>query len=68
MDAQTPTALESLFTGISTNITNMMTSLTSVSNGLVSNPIFQLTIGIAALSIIFGLLFVLVRKMRNGGK
>ena len=60
--------MDALWTSVNTVITSMMTSLTSVSTTLIGNPIFQLTIGIAVLFIIFGYLFVLVRKMRNGGK
>ena len=68
MDAQTPTAMETLFTSISTNISKIMECLSSVSTSLMSNSIFQLTIGIAVLFIIFGIVFKLVRKMRKGGR
>ena len=68
MDAQTPTAMETLFSSISTNISKIMECLSSVSTSLMSNSIFQLTIGIAVLFIIFGIVFKLVRKMRKGGR
>ena len=68
MESQTPTAMETLFTSISTNISKIMECLSSVSTSLMSNSIFQLTIGIAVLFIIFGIVFKLVRKMRKGGR
>ena len=68
MNEQTPTAMETLFSSISTNISKIMECLSSVSTSLMSNSIFQLTIGIAVLFIIFGIVFKLVRKMRKGGR
>ena len=60
--------MESLFTAVSTVITNMFSNLTVVSGKLIADPIFQITIGIAMLFILIGIVFKLVKKMRKGGR
>ncbi len=60
--------MESLFTAVSTVITNMFSNLTVVSEKLIADPIFQITIGIAMLFILIGIVFRLVKKMRKGGR
>ena len=60
--------MESLFTAVSTVITNMFSNLTVVSEKLIADPIFQITIGIAMLFILIGIVFKLVKKMRKGGR
>ena len=60
--------MEALFTAVSTVITNMFSNLTIVSTNLISDPIFQITIGIAMLFILIGIVFKLVKKMRKGGR
>ena len=63
-----PTALEGLFTNVSTVISKMVSNLTVVSGKLIADPIFQITIGIAMLFILIGIVFRLVKKMRKGGR
>ncbi len=63
-----PTALEGLFTNVSTVISKMVSNLTVVSGKLIADPIFQITIGIAMLFILIGIVFKLVKKMRKGGR
>ena len=60
--------MEALFTAVGTVITNMFSNLTIVSTNLISDPIFQMTIGIAMLFILIGIVFRLVKKMRKGGR
>ena len=63
-----PTALEGLFTNVGTVISKMVSNLTIVSEKLIGDPIFQITIGIAMLFILIGIVFKLVKKMRKGGR
>ena len=60
--------MEALFTAAGTVITNVLAFLTEVATSLLTNPIFQVMIGISVLYIVLGIVFRLVRKMRKGGK
>lgn len=60
--------MEALFTAVTTVVTNIMTLLGTVGEGLLSNVIFQIMMGIALLFLVIGIIFRLVRKMRKGGK
>ena len=66
--ASQPTALDGLFTNVGTVISKMVSNLTIVSEKLIADPIFQITIGIAMLFILIGIVFKLVKKMRKGGR
>ena len=66
--ASKTTALEGLFTNVCTVISKMVSNLTIVSEKLIADPIFQITIGIAMLFILIGIVFKLVKKMRKGGR
>lgn len=63
----TPT-IATVFEGAGPVITKVLEYLGTVATSLLSNPIFQVMIGIALLYIALGIVFKLVRKMRNGGK
>lgn len=60
--------MEALFTAVTTVVTNIMTLLGKVGESLLGNVIFQIMMGIALLFLVIGIIFRLVRKMKNGGK
>ena len=62
-----PTPLESLWEGVTTVISNVMTSLGTVGTSLIANPIFQIMFGILILGVVIGLVFRLVRKVKTRG-
>lgn len=62
------TKMEALWTGITSVISNIMTLLGTVTTGLLSNEIFQLTIGIVVFIIVVGVVLTLVTKFRRKGK
>ncbi len=57
-----------LFENITTVITKILELFASVSSSLLGNEIFQLMFGIVVLYVIMGIVFVLVRKIKNKGK
>lgn len=66
---ETPTtAIGTLFDNVTTVITNILTLFTTVGTKLMSNPIFQLTIGVVVLGIVMSLVFTMVRKLKRRGK
>lgn len=62
------TKMEALWTGITSVISNVMTLLGTVTTGLLSNELFQITIGIVVFIIVMGIVFTLVSKVRRRGK
>ena len=60
--------MEALFTAVTEVVTNILTLFGTVSTTLLSNPIFQLTIGVVVLGIVMSLVFTMVRKLRRRGK
>ena len=64
----TTATIATVFEGAGTVITKVLEYLGTVATSLLSNPIFQVMIGIAVLYIVFGIVWRLVRKMRKGGK
>lgn len=67
LEGQT-TTIGTLFSSVSTVITKILELFGSVCTTLLSNPIFQITIGIVILGIVMSLVFTLVRKMKRKGK
>lgn len=57
--------METLFSTISTIITNIMDLFINVSSSLLENTIFQLLIGVIILSIVIGLVFTLIKKLKK---
>ena len=49
-------------------VTNIITMLGTVSNALMSNQLFQITIGIVLFGIVMGVVFTLLRKLKRKGK
>ena len=49
-------------------VSNVITMLGTVSNALMSNQLFQITIGIVLLGIVMGIVYGLLRKLRKRGK
>lgn len=62
------TIMEALWTTIKTVITNIVELLTTVCTSLISNPIFQIMLGVALFGIVVGIVMYLVKKMRRQGK
>ncbi len=62
------TVMEALWTTIKTVITNIVDLLTTVCTSLISNPIFQIMLGVAVFGIVVGIVMYLVKKMRRQGK
>lgn len=62
------TGMEAMFTNIGTVITQVMGLLGTVTTSLLSNEIFQITLGMVFLAIVIGLVFYLVGKARKKGK
>lgn len=57
-----------LFTSVTEVVTSILTLMGTVSTTLMSNPIFQVTVGIVILGIVMSLIFTLVRKMKKRGR
>lgn len=49
-------------------VSNVITMLGTVSNALLSNQLFQITIGIVLFGIVMGIVYGLLRKLRKRGK
>ena len=49
-------------------VSNVITMLGTVSNALMSNQLFQITIGIVLFGIVMGIVYGLLRKLRKRGK
>lgn len=60
--------MTALFTAITEVVTEILTLFGSVSTTLMSNPIFQLTVGVVVLGIVMSLVFTMVRKLKRRGK
>ena len=59
--------MDALFTGITDVITNIITLFGTVCAKLMENQLFQITLGIVVLSIVFGIVFMLVKKIKHRG-
>lgn len=57
-----------LFESVTTVITKLINLLGTVSSALMSNEIFQVTLGVVFFGILMGTVFTLVRKLRKRGK
>ena len=68
LETPEPTAIGTLFQSVTTVITKILTLMTSVATTLMSNPIFQVTVGIVILGIVMSLIFTLLRKMKKRGR
>ena len=64
----TPTVLETMFTNIGSVITNLVTLMGDMTSALLANELFQIVLGIVFFGIAMGIVFSLVRKVRNHGK
>lgn len=64
---ENPSAIGSLFQSATTVVTKIFELFGTVSNTLLNNPIFQITIGIIMLGIVMGLVFTLVRRLKRRG-
>ena len=64
MEPATPT----IWDAITTVITNIISSLGSVATALMSNELFQITLGVVIFGIVMGIVYSLVRKIRKRGK
>lgn len=62
------TGMEALWTGITSVISNIMTLLGTITTGLLSNELFQITIGVVVFIIVVGVVFALLSKVRRKGK
>ena len=49
-------------------VTNVITMLGTVSNALMSNQLFQITIGLVLFGIIIGIVFRLLKKLKRQGR
>lgn len=58
-------ALQNLFTIVGEVITSVMGIFTEVATTLMSNPLFQITLGLIILSIVIGLVMYFVRKIKR---
>ncbi len=66
---ETPTtAIGTLFDNVTTVITNILTLFTKVGTELMSNSLFQLTVGVVVLGIVMSLVFTMVRKLKKRGR
>ena len=61
------TAMDVLWTGIETVIGKIMPLLGTVTTGLLSNELFQITIGVVVFIIIMSIVFTLLRKVKRRG-
>lgn len=60
-------AMDGLWAGITSAISNIMKLIATVTTGLLSNEIFQIVIGVVVFMIIMGIVFALVRKVKRRG-
>ena len=59
--------MEALWTAITSVITNVITLLSKVCEALMSNQLFQIVLGIVMFSILVGIVFSLVKKIKRRG-
>lgn len=60
--------METLFTNITSVITNIMSTMGTVSSELLKNEIFQIVIGVVFFNIVLGVIYSLIKKLRRRGK
>ena len=65
---ETPSVLSTMFTNITDVITHLVTLMGTMTTSLLANQLFQIVLGIVFFSIAMGVVFGLVRKVRNHGK
>ena len=59
--------MESLWTSITSTITNIISLMGTVATALMSNQIFQITLGVIFFGIVMGVVYSLVRKLKRRG-
>ena len=64
----TPTVMETMWTNITSVITNLVSLMGDMTSALLGNELFQIVLGIVFFGIAMGIVFRLVRKVRNHGK
>ena len=64
----TPTTLSSLWTTISSVITNLVSLMGDMTEALLGNLLFQIVLGIIFFGIGLGFVFTLVRKLKRRGR
>ena len=57
-----------MWENITTVITNLVTLMGTMTTSLLANELFQIVLGIVFFGIAMGIVFRLVRKVRNHGK
>lgn len=61
-------SLSSLFTAISSVITQIITNLGTVATALMSNELFQIALGVVFFGIVMGVVYSLLRKVKKRGR
>ena len=61
-------AITTLFEAITSVVTNILNIFGTVASTLMSNTLFQITMGLVILGIVIGLVFTFVRKVRKQGR
>jgi len=64
----TPTVMETMWTNITSVITHLVSLMGNMTTSLLGNELFQIVLGIVFFGIAMGIVFRLVRKVRNHGK
>lgn len=54
------------FQDIQNTITNLLQLLSNITNALLNNELFQITIGIVLFSIVLSIVFTLLKKLKEG--
>ena len=62
------TPLENLLSNSGSVVTNIISLMGTVSTALMSNELFQLTIGVVVFGILMCIVYSLVRKVRKRGR
>ena len=57
-----------IWDAITTVITNLITLFGTVANALMTNELFQITLGIVIFIVLMGIVYSLVKKIRKRGK
>ena len=63
----TPTVMETMWTNITSVITHLVSLMGNMTTSLLGNELFQIVLGIVFFGIAMGIVFRLVRKVRNHG-
>ena len=60
--------MSTLWTNVEAVITNLVSLMGTMTTALLANELFQIVLGIVFFGIAMGIVFRLVRKVRNHGK